>query len=205
MQNKESAFINILLSYNPNTPTDPEIWGSNFHPISLHGSIEYLGSDVKSIKDFLRFMTKYITNKQIELLKANNLEDFKGIGEAVWNFISSVYEANWDVLYADNNSILLRRKIMLKFTFKMPLPPQRNNKKKNGLSLANINRLSSLILAKSLKEVNEISKFFKNNKTVNLPTNKSKSYAQAFKQNMSMADVIKIKETFPLVSVKEID
>jgi len=94
-------------------------------------------------------MTKYITNKQIELLKANNLEDFKGIGEAVWNFISSVYEANWDVLYADNNSISLRRKIMLKFTFKMPLPPQRNNKKKNGLSLANINRLSSLILAKS--------------------------------------------------------
>ena len=75
---------------------------------------------------------------------------------------------------------------MLKFTSKMPLLPQRNNKKKNGLSLANINRLLSLIPAKSLKEVNEISKFFKNNKTVNLPTNKSKSYAQAFKQNMSI-------------------
>jgi len=39
-------------------------------------------------------MTKYITNKQIELSKANNLDDFKGIGEAVWNFISSVYKAN---------------------------------------------------------------------------------------------------------------
>ena len=40
---------------------------------------------------------------------------------------------------------------------------------------------------------------------VNLPTNKSKSYAQASKQNMSMADIIKIKETFPSVGIKEIN
>ena len=39
-------------------------------------------------------MTKYITNKEIDSSKANDLEDFKGIGEAVWNFISSIYEAN---------------------------------------------------------------------------------------------------------------
>ena len=48
-------------------------------------------------------------------------------------------------------------------------------------------------------------KFFKNNKTVNLPTNKSKSYIQASKQNMSTTDVIKIKETFSSVGVKEIN
>jgi len=94
---------------------------------------------------------------------------------------------------------------MSKFTPKMPLPPQRNNKEKNGPFPANINRLPSSIPAKSPKKVNEISKFFKNNKTVNLPTNKSKSYTQASKQNMSTADVIKIKETFPSVGVKEID
>ena len=162
-------------------------------------------SDVKSIKDFLRFITKYITNKQIESSKANDLKDFKGIEEAVWNFISSVYEANWDALYADNNSVSLRRKITSKFTPKTPLPPQRNNKEKNGPSLANINRLPPPIPAKSPKEVNKISKFFKNNKMVNLPTNKSKSYAQASKQNTSITDVIKIKEIFPLVSVKEIN
>jgi len=205
VHNKESTFINIPLSYDPNASTDPEIWGGNFHPILLHGLIEHLGSDVKSIKDSLRFITKYIISKQIELSKANDLEDFKGIGEAVWNFISSVYEANWDVLYTDNNSISLRRKIMSKFTLKMPPPPQRNNKEKNGLSPANINRLPPPIPAKSSKEVNEILKFFKNNKMVNLPTNKSKSYAQASKQNTSIADVIKIKETFPSVSIKEIN
>ena len=203
--NEESTFINISLSYNPNAPTDPKIWGGNFHLILLHSSIEHLGSDIKSIKDSLRFITKYITNKQIELSKANDLEDFKGIEEAVWNFISSVYEANWNTLYTDNNSISLRRKIASKFTPKTPLSPQRNNKKKNGPSLANINRLPPPIPAKSPKEVNKISKFFKNNKMVNLPTNKSKSYTQASKQNTSMADVIKIKETFLSVSIKEID
>jgi len=61
-------------------------------------------------------MTKYITNKKIDSSKANNLEDFKGIGEVVWNFISFIYEANWDVLSTDDNSTSLRRKIMSKFT-----------------------------------------------------------------------------------------
>jgi len=84
--------------------------------VSLHGLIEYLASNVKNIKDSLKFMTKYITNKKIDSSKANDLEDFKDIGEAVWNFISSIYKANWDTLFTDDNSTLLRRKIMSKFT-----------------------------------------------------------------------------------------
>ena len=64
MQNKESAFINIPLPYNPDAPTDPEIWSGNFHLVSFYGSIEYLASDVKNIKDSLKFITKYITNKK---------------------------------------------------------------------------------------------------------------------------------------------
>jgi len=205
VQNKESAFINIPLPYNPNAPANPEIWDGNFHLISLHGLIEHLGSDVKNIKDSLRFMTKYITNKQIESSKANNLDDFKDIGEAVWNFIFSVYEANWDALYTDNNSISLRRKIASKFIPKMQPTSQKTNKEKNGPSLANIKRLSPSIPAKTPKEVNEISKFFKSSKLINSAANKSKSYAQASKQNVSMADVIKIKEIFLSVGAKKID
>jgi len=153
--------------------------------------IEHLGSDVKNIKDSLRFMTKYIANKQIESPKTNNLDDFKGIGEAVWNFISSIYKANWDALYTDNNSILLRRKIASKFTPKMQPTPQKTSKEKNSPSSANIERLPPSIPAKTPKEVNEISKFFKSSKSVNSVANKSKSYAQASKQNVSTADVIK--------------
>ena len=85
------------------------------------------------------------------------------------------------MLYTDNNSILLRRKIALKFTLKIQSIPQRTNKEKIGLTLANIDRLPPPIPTKSSKEVNKISKFFKNNKMVNSSNNKSKSYAQASK------------------------
>jgi len=39
-------------------------------------------------------MAKYITNKQIDPFKANELDDFKGIREVVWSFIFSVYDIN---------------------------------------------------------------------------------------------------------------
>jgi len=177
VQNEENTFFNIPLPYNPDVLADPEIWGGNFHLVSLHSSIEYLASDVKNIKDSLKYITKYITNKKIDSSKANDLENFKGIGEAVWNFISSVYEANWDALYMDDNFTLLRRKITFKFTPRMQSTPQKANKENKGLSPASIERLPPPILAKSPKEVNKISKFFKSNKIDNSALNKTKSYA----------------------------
>ena len=104
VQSDESVFINIQLPYDPNAPTDPEIWNGGFHSISLHGSIKHIASDAKSIKDSLKFIAKYISNKQIELANANDLKDFNSMGDAVWNFISSVYKSNWDSLYIDNET-----------------------------------------------------------------------------------------------------
>jgi len=80
--------------YNPQAPTKPEFWSGNFHPISLHSSIKYIALDTKNIKDSLNFMVRYITNKQVDSSKPNDLEDFNSIGEAIWNFISSVYQSN---------------------------------------------------------------------------------------------------------------
>jgi len=70
-----------------------ELWNGSFYPISFHGSIEHIASDSKNTKDLLNFMAKYITNKQVNLAKSNNLEDFKGIGEVIWNLISLVYQS----------------------------------------------------------------------------------------------------------------
>ena len=75
--------INIQLLYDPSAPIEPELWDRSFHPISLYGSIEHLALDSKNIKDFLNFMAKYISNKQVDSSKSNNLEDFHGMGEAV--------------------------------------------------------------------------------------------------------------------------
>jgi len=71
------------LLYDPNASTEPDLWDGNFHSISLHGYIKYIASDSKNIKDSLNFMARYITNKQVNPVKSNDLEDFKGIGEVI--------------------------------------------------------------------------------------------------------------------------
>jgi len=89
----EDDVINIQLPYDPQAPTELELWSGSFHPISLHGSIEYFASDSKNIKVTLNFLAKYIQNKQINNGKVNNLNDFDGMGDAIWNFILVVYVA----------------------------------------------------------------------------------------------------------------
>jgi len=205
VQNGESAFINILLLYNPNVPTDPEIWNGRFHLILLHGSLEHIVSDIKSIKDSLKFMAKYISNKQVQSSKANDLDDLDGIGDVVWMFISSIYDSNWDALFTDNKTNTLRKKIASKFTPRLQTALHRNPKEVNKLSMASIERIPPLIPAKSQKEVNIISKFFKNKNLENPTPAKTKSYAQVSKQNASMSDVIKIKETFPSIEAEKIN
>ena len=79
----DDAVINIQLLYDPNASTESELWDGSFHPISLHKSIEYLVLDSKNIKNSLNFMAKYITNKQVNPTKSNDLEDFNGIGEVI--------------------------------------------------------------------------------------------------------------------------
>ena len=41
----------------------------------------------------LNFLAKYIRNKQVNNGKVNDLRDFDGMGDAIWNFLSSVYKA----------------------------------------------------------------------------------------------------------------
>jgi len=87
----DDNIINIQIPYDPNIPTESELWSGNFHSISLHNSIEHIASDTKSIKDSLNFMVKYIANKKVNPKIANDLKNFNGISDSVWNFISLVY------------------------------------------------------------------------------------------------------------------
>ena len=106
------------------------------------------------------------------------------------------------MLYVDNNLTSLRRKITAKFTLKTQPTIAKNNKACSKPSLVSIEKIPPPIPAKSQKEVNLISKFFKSNKPVN--TN-IKSYTQASKQNISTSEVIKIKEVFSSIGAKKID
>ena len=175
-------------------PMEPELWNSNFHPISLHRSIDHIALDIKNIKNTLNFMARYISNKQVNSSKSNDLEDFNSIDEAIWNFISSVYQANWDSLYADKQSNLLKRKIVAKFTLKIQLTSGKNNKDINKPTLANIEIIPLPISAKSQTEVNVISKYFKSNKLANNTKQPSKSYAQALKKTLACLTSSKSKK-----------
>jgi len=89
----EENVINVQIPYDINAPTEPDLWSRSFHPISLHGSMEHFALDAKNIKVSLNFLAKYIQNKQVNSNTANDLNDFDGMGDAIWNFISSVYGA----------------------------------------------------------------------------------------------------------------
>ena len=88
--------INIQLPYDPNGPTDSELWSGDFRPISLHGSVEHIASDSKNIKESLNFMAKYIKEKQSDDNQINDLKDLNDMGDTIWNLISTVYESHRD-------------------------------------------------------------------------------------------------------------
>jgi len=93
-QGDDNNVINIQLPYDPNSLTEPDLWSGSFYPISLHGSIEQITSDSKSIRNSLNFMARYIMNKKVKSSNTNDLSDFDSIGDSIWNFISSVYQSN---------------------------------------------------------------------------------------------------------------
>ena len=164
---KDEDVINIQLQYDPYAPTKSELWSGLFHPISLYDSIEQIASDAKNIKNSLNFMARYITNKKVNGNKINDLKEFEGIGDSIWNFISLVYEAKWDSLYTDNNSTTLRAKISSKFTPRVVLNLSKSNKEVAKHIPVTIERAlpPPSLLAKLKKEVNVILKYFQSNKT----------------------------------------
>jgi len=149
----DDAVINILLPYNPNALTKPDLWDSSFHPIFLHGSMEHLALDAKNIKDLLNFMAKYISNKQVDLVRSNDLNDFKGIGEMLWNLISSVYQSRWNSLSVNKNTKSLRKKISAKLTPRIIPTSSCSNKALDKTTPASIEKMLPSIPAKSQKEV----------------------------------------------------
>jgi len=107
--------FDIQLSYDVDQALDPEEWDGDFCATSLHRAMEHLVSDVKNIKDSLYKMGKYIQGKSIDS-NPNNIKDLKGVGKAVWKFLSSIYDLHWDGLYVDEANTTFRNKVKSKFT-----------------------------------------------------------------------------------------
>ena len=191
---------NAQILYDNNQAVDPESWDSKFNPISLHGSMEHLATDAINIKESLWCIGKYILNKKIEQGKANSIADLRGVGEATWNFISSIYKAEWDELIVDKNNFSFRQKVKMQFN-SLSMGASISKKGKVTAKLALILSLSPLIPVKPLKETNTISKYFKK-----LSENKGKKlYAQASVLSSNITrEILKIKEMFLKLQDKKI-
>ena len=158
-------------------------------------------------------MARYIVNKKVKSSNANSLSDFDGIGDSIWNFISSVYQSNWDSFYTDNKSTTLRAKISSKFTLRILLTTNKNNKETTKHVPVSIEKvpLPPPLPAKSKREVNIISKYFQNSKSLVEAKKLFKTkkpamlYAQASRPMANTLEVLKIKEAFLALNAKKID
>ena len=192
--------FNINLDYDINQALDPEKWDGKFYATSLHRAMKYVVSDIKNIKDSFWRMSKYIRSKAINN-NSNNCKDLEGVGKVLWEFLSSIYESHWDSLYANSSNNTFRSKVSSKFTPWIPKNSNINSKEKDTVKPTFISLVPPPILAKSEKEVNKISKYFKKNTN---PQQK-KLYANAtlllkqqglpFSKNI-VKETLKIKETF---------
>jgi len=122
--------------------------------------MKHLVLDIQNIKVSLTRMWKYILDKIIEGDNTNNVKDFQGVGKIAWEFISSLYKAHWNSLVVNKSNTLFRNMVKSKFS-PQPIKTMTNGKGKNTIKLATISLIFLPIPAKSLKEVNEILKYFK--------------------------------------------
>jgi len=122
----------------------------------------------------LLVVRSFVLEWRVVATTPNNIKNLEGIGNVVWEFLSSIYDLHWDSLYVDNSNTTFRSKISSKFTPQVS-KISNNNKEKEVVKPIFISPIPPPIPAKLQKEVNELSKYFK--KKTN--TQQKKSYAHA--------------------------
>jgi len=127
-----------------------------------HSSMEYLGSDIKIIKELLSRIEKFILDKSIDGSKANDIKDFKGLDKVAWRFISALYSSQWNSLLVDGTNHSFRNNVKSKFSPQV-VKEATKAKESNISHFSYVSTLPLPILVKSAKKVNEISRYFKKN------------------------------------------
>jgi len=68
--------------------------------------MEHIPSDIENIKVSLTGASDYIINKSVDRGQVNNFDNLKDVSKVVWDLISTIYKARWDVLYIKDNIFL---------------------------------------------------------------------------------------------------
>jgi len=108
---------------------------------------EYLEEDSKNIVYSLYRIAVFIRQKRLEDKTAKNISQIAEFGYVVWNFISSIYKLEWDILAANKDNKSFKLYISVQFKLKVPMNNIGNNKDLSKLGKkANISRVPSLSL-----------------------------------------------------------
>ena len=88
--------------------------------------------------------------------KSNEVTNLKDIDKAAWNFILAIYKLRQNSLITDNNKTSFRNKILSKITSKVnKVKANKSKSSKDADKPAAFNKLPSLILVKSYKDINK--------------------------------------------------
>ena len=109
-------------------------------------------------------MANFIKSRKVVKDRASDIPELSGFDKAAWNFISSIYEFEWNSLSTDKYINSFKFKIVNKFTLKALKINLALTSGESKDKAAKIVRLPPPIPAHLFKEVLEKSKFFRKKK-----------------------------------------
>ena len=149
------------IPYAVNQPVDPQLWDSNFCPISIFGMNECLEDDAKNITCSLLRIAAFIRQRELEDKTAEDIPQILEFGFATWDFLLAIYESGWDELAANKNQKSFRQCVSVQFNRKSVNNSVLNKEGKG--KQASISRISLPIPLQPSKSILAKSKFFKGN------------------------------------------
>ena len=122
--------------------------------------MKFIKINAKNIYISLLHMANFIRSRKVNSDTINNVKKLKEFGNAAFNFVSSIYEANWNIIHTNENNNSFKNRIINKFTSKVKKPTMLLKADSSKDKQAEIIKISPSILAHPPKEILEKSKFF---------------------------------------------
>jgi len=69
--------------------------------------MEFMEINAKNTYTSLLCIADFIRFRKVNTGVINKIQKLKGFGDATFNFISSIYKANWNTIYSDKRIIVL--------------------------------------------------------------------------------------------------
>jgi len=189
-----------LLNYDGKQPSILSSWNGVHHALSIFRTDETSKIDAINMAQLISRIINYIKSSPAD--KKLPVKDFKQVTKGFWSLITAIYSSRWDLLPVEDSKTfrnLVGKRILNSYMKHGLLNQPETKKPLSSMPTTAINSNVPVALPPS-KTTGP------NEKKAPKPTIMKKSYAQAFKANISSSieDVIQMKEAFPTLSADEV-